>query len=140
VVAGLPPGLRRDRVIPLMLAALAVLLAAFGLSRRPALLLLFSTLAGGAMLAVTSLVNTSMQVAAPHGLRGRVMSLYVLAFMGQMPVASILSGVVGEAVGPANAVWILALPLLAWALLLVARPALLRPGVVGGVEAAGAVG
>ena len=140
VVAGLPAGLRRDRVIPLMLAVLAVLLAAFGLSRGPALLLLFSTLAGGAMLAVTSLVNTSMQVAAPHGLRGRVMSLYVLAFMGQMPVASILSGVVGEAVGPANAVWILALPLLAWALVLIARPALLRPGVLPGAEAPGAVG
>ena len=81
-----------------------------------------------------------MQVAAPRGLRGRVMALYVLAFMGMMPVASIISGAVGQAVGPTNAVWILALPLFAWALLLVARPALLRPGVLPGAEAPGAVG
>lgn len=127
VVASLPAGLRRERVIPSALAVLAVLLVGFALSRWLWMMLLFSALAGGALLAVTSLINTSMQVAAPRGLRGRIMALYVMAFMGMMPMASILSGVVGQAVGPANAVWIFALPLLAWALLLIARPALLRP-------------
>ncbi len=128
VVAALPAGVRRERIIPLALVALGVLLAAFGLARWLWLLLILSALAGGALLAVTSLVNTSMQVAAPRGLRGRIMALYVLAFMGMMPIASILAGAVGQAAGPTSAVWILALPLLAWGLLLIGRPALLRTG------------
>jgi MFS family permease len=127
VVASLPAGARRDRIIPFALGLLALLLIAFSLSRWLPLMLLFSALAGGALLASTSLANTSMQVAAPHGLRGRIMALYVMAFMGQMPIASLLCGVVGQAVGPTNAVWIFALPLLGWALLLMARPGLLRP-------------
>jgi MFS family permease len=135
VVASLPAGLRRDRVVPAALAALAVLLVGFALVRWLWLMLLFSALAGGLLLAVTSLINTSMQVAAPQGLRGRVMALYVMAFMGMMPIASILSGIVGQAAGPASAVWIFALPLLAWALVLVARPALLRPGAGDGARA-----
>lgn len=134
VVASLPAGLRRDRVIPPTLAALAVLLVGFAWSRWLWLMLLFSALAGGTLLASTSLINTSMQVAAPRGLRGRIMALYVMAFMGQMPIASLLSGVLGQAVGPTNAVWIFALPLLAWALLLLSRPGLLRPGARPGAE------
>jgi MFS family permease len=141
VVASLPAGARRDRIVPFTLAVLAVLLIAFSLSRWLPLMLLCSALAGGALLGSTSLINTSMQVAAPRALRGRIMALYVMAFMGMMPMASILSGVLGQAVGPTNAVWIFALPLLAWALLLMARPALLRPcarpaGEPGGTPAA----
>jgi MFS family permease len=127
LVASLPGHARRDRIIPYSLAAVAVLLVGFALMRWLPLLLVFSALAGGALLASTSLVNTSMQVAAPRHLRGRIMALFVMAFMGQMPIASIVSGVLGQAVGPRNAVWILALPLLAWALLLISRPGLLRP-------------
>lgn len=140
VVASLPAGVRRDRIIPVALALLAVLLVGFALSRWLWLMLVFSVLAGGALLASTSLTNTSMQVAAPHRLRGRIMALFVMAFMGQMPIASILSGVLGQAVGPTNAVWIFALPLLAWALLLIARPALLRPCASPGAEAPNPVG
>lgn len=137
VVAALPAGLRRERVIPSTLAVLALLLVAFALSRRLPLMLLFSALAGAALLGATSLANTSMQVAAPRGLRGRIMALFVMAFMGMMPIASLCSGAVGQAVGPTNAVWIFALPLLAWGLLLVARPALLRPGPAPGAGEAG---
>jgi len=126
-VASLPAGFRRDRVIPLALAALALLLAAFALSRWLPLMLVLSTLGGMALLASNSLTNTSIQAAAPAHLRGRVMSLYVLSFLGMMPISGLLFGAVGQAVGPANAVLVGAVLLLAWTTVLLARPALLKP-------------
>ena len=127
-VAGLPAALRRERVIPFTLAALAVLLIGFALSRWLPLTLALSTLAGAALLASSSLTNTSIQVAVPGHLRGRVMALFVLAFMGMMPISSILFGSLGQKIGPAGAVLVGAVLLLAWATVLLARPALLRPG------------
>ena len=127
-VAGLPATLRRDRVIPFTLAALAVLLVGFALSRWLPLTLALSTLAGAALLASSSLTNTSIQVAVPGHLRGRVMALFVLAFMGMMPISSILFGSLGQKIGPAGAVLVGAVVLLAWAAVLVARPGLLRAG------------
>ena len=125
-VAGMPATLRRDRVIPFTLAALAALLVGFALSRWLPLTLALSTLAGAALLASSSLTNTSIQVAVPGHLRGRVMALFVLAFMGMMPISSILSGSLGQMIGPAGAVLVGAMLLLAWAALLIARPGLLR--------------
>jgi MFS family permease len=126
VVAGLPAGIGRNRVIPFTLGALALLLIAFALSRWLPLMLALSTLAGAALLASSSLTNTSIQMAAPGHLRGRVMALFVLAFMGMMPISSILSGSLGQAIGPAGAVFVGAALLLVWAGVLLARPGLLR--------------
>ena len=122
------PRFRRDRVIPFTLAALAVLLVGFALSRWLPLTLALSTLAGAALLASSSLTNTSIQMAVPGHLRGRVMALFVLAFMGMMPISSILSGSLGQKIGPAGAVLVGAVLLLAWAAVLLARPGLLRAG------------
>jgi MFS family permease len=126
VVAGLPASVGRNRLIPFTLAALALLLIAFSLSRWLPLTLLLSTLAGAALLASSSMTNTSIQLAVPGHLRGRVMALFVLAFMGMMPVSSILSGSLGQKIGPAGAVLVGAVILLAWAAVLLARPGLLR--------------
>jgi len=127
-VAGLPATVGRNRLIPFTLGALAVLLIAFSLSRWLPLTLALSTLAGAALLASSSLTNTSIQMAVPGHLRGRVMALFVLAFMGMMPISGILSGSLGQAIGPAGAVFAGAVLLLAWAAVLIARPGLLRAG------------
>jgi len=126
VVASLPASVGRNRLIPFTLAALSLLLVAFALSHWLPLTLALSTLAGAALLASSSLTNTSIQVAVPGHLRGRVMALFVLAFMGMMPISSILSGSLGQKIGPAGAVLVGALLLLAWAVVLLARPGLLR--------------
>jgi hypothetical protein len=65
-------------------------------------------------------------MAAPGHLRGRVMALFVLAFMGMMPISSILSGSLGQKIGPTGAVLVGAVLLLSWAAVLIARPGLLR--------------
>jgi len=69
-----------------------VLVVAFALSRvlwvSHAILLL-----AGAMLIVSmSLVTSLVQLIAPDALRGRVMSIYMVAFRGGMPLGSLVSG------------------------------------------------
>jgi MFS family permease len=127
-MAGLPASVGRNRLIPFTLAALAALLVGFALSHWLPLTLALSTFAGAALLASSSLTNTSIQVAVPGHLRGRVMALFVLAFMGMMPISSILFGSLGQKIGPAGAVFVSAALLLAWAAVLLARPGLLRVG------------
>lgn len=125
VVAGLPKTADRARLIPIGLIGMGVMLVAFGLSRSYTLSLVISALAGAMVLTVNSLVNTSIQAAVPNHLRGRVMALFVMAFMGLMPISSIVFGAVGEVIGPSNAVLIGSVVVLGWAGLLALRPRLL---------------
>jgi predicted MFS family arabinose efflux permease len=52
--------------------------------------LLFAT--GGALMIVFSTVTSLVQLIAPNEMRGRVMSIYMLAFRGGMPLGSLFSG------------------------------------------------
>jgi Na+/melibiose symporter-like transporter len=71
----------------------------------------------------------------PDYLRGRVMALFVMCFMGIMPVSAILFGSLGQVIGPSNAVFGGAVILFVWALVLVFVPKLLAPDSVdAGVE------
>jgi MFS family permease len=69
-----------------------LLIVAFALSR----VLLVSNLllfAGGASLVVVfSLMISLVQLVAPNEMRGRVMSIYMVAFRGGMPMGSLVSG------------------------------------------------
>ena len=55
--------------------------------------------AGFAQIVFLSSSNTTLQITTPDELRGRVMSLYTLAFAGMSPVGSFLIGGVAEAFG-----------------------------------------
>ena len=125
IVAGLPRTVRRERLIPLSLLAFSTLLIAFSLSHRLWLSLVISAFAGAGVLTVNSLTNTTIQANVPGHLRGRVMALFVMAFMGIMPISSLLFGPIGKLVGPGNAIFAGALVLLGWSIFLVARPELL---------------
>lgn len=65
-------------------------------------------------------INTSnalVQSLVPDELRGRVMSIYTLVFFGFMPIGSLLAGEAGERIGEPATVFIGALVLLVFALL-----------------------
>ncbi len=126
-VASLRGNARRERLIPYTLAAFAASLIGFALSPSVALTLVFSVLAGFAVLSTNSLVNTSIQAAVPGHLRGRVMALFVMSFIGIMPISGLLFGSLGSVIGPSMAVLVGAVVLGAWALLLVFRPSLITP-------------
>lgn len=69
-----------------------LLIVGFSMSRTMWLsdLLLFMT--GAALMMVFSTVTSLVQLTAPNEMRGRVMSIYMLAFRGGMPLGSLASG------------------------------------------------
>lgn len=81
----------------------AVALAGFGTFRSYPLSLVCLAVLGGAMMSASSLTNTLMQTRAPDRLRGRVISLYVLAWLGLVPLGNLYAGAVAQRFGPAAA-------------------------------------
>ena len=63
-------------------------------------------LLGLANTAFASTANTTLQLATPDHLRGRVMSLYMLLFAGSTPIGGYLTGVMAEAWGVRAAIGI----------------------------------
>lgn len=127
IVASLPRTIRRERLVRYTLLALSGLLVAFSFSRSLWVSLPLSTLAGMALLTTNSLANTSIQASSPPHLRGRVIAVYIMAFMGIMPISALVFGVLGNAIGATNAILAGAIVTMAWSLFLVARPGLLTP-------------
>jgi MFS family permease len=78
----------------LVQGAFGALIVAFALSRVlwVSHALLFG--AGAALIVVFSLLTSLVQLIAPNELRGRVMSIYMVAFRGGSPLGSLLSGYV----------------------------------------------
>ena len=58
---------------------------------------------GCAQIVFTSSVNTTIQLAVPDAMRGRMMSLYVLVFVGVTPFGAFLTGWLAEHFGVALA-------------------------------------
>jgi MFS family permease len=83
----------------LVQAVYGVLIIAFAISRVLWLsdLLLFFT--GVALMVVFSTVTSLVQLIAPNDMRGRVMSIYMLAFRGGMPLGSLVSGYLATFIG-----------------------------------------
>ena len=130
IVASLTRGDSRAKLIPWVMVAFASTLIAFSLSRWLWLSMALSVLGGVCVLSINSLTNTTIQASAPGQLRGRVMALFIMAFMGIMPVSSLIFGPVGKLIGPGNAILVGGVVLLGWALFLVSRPKLMEPRAV----------
>jgi len=79
-------------------AGFGVLIVAFALVRVPALSYLLLFAAGAALIVVFSLMNSLVQLLAPNQMRGRVMSIYMVAFRGGMPLGSLASGALANLV------------------------------------------
>jgi MFS family permease len=52
----------------------------------------FVFLAGGAVLALFALLNALVQLLCPEEMRGRIMSVYHMAFRGAMPIGNLAAG------------------------------------------------
>jgi len=99
----------RGRVIGVMvvLASISNILLALQRTVVPATIL--SALAGLFTVSEVVSLNTLIQAAVPDELRGRVMSLYSLAFFGLSPFGALVLGIVASQIGTANAVLISAI-------------------------------
>jgi predicted MFS family arabinose efflux permease len=91
-VAALGKHKHMGRSVLVMLIALGALISAFALSRRFVLSCVLILLAGGMLLAVFTSIGSLVQLITPDSKRGRVMSVYNVAFRGGMPVGSLIVG------------------------------------------------
>jgi predicted MFS family arabinose efflux permease len=99
-----------------VMVLLGILIAAFGLSRNLVLstALLFGC--GAALMVVFALNSSLVQLYVSDAMRGRVMSVYNVAFRGGMPLGSVISGVLikrtsAPAIMTGNGVLVVALAL-----------------------------
>ncbi len=95
-----PQGLDRLAWLGLGTAALVTLAFSYNHSLALALPLLF--LSGGSFIAIVTSCNIMLQSVVPDRLRGRVMALYSMSFLGMMPLGSLLNGVLARNLGTPN--------------------------------------
>jgi predicted MFS family arabinose efflux permease len=73
-----------------------LMLLAFSFTRALWLSLAVLLFVGAANIMINSLANSLVQSWTPDEVRGRVMSIYNLSFMGFMPVGSLLAGFIAQ--------------------------------------------
>ncbi|MEX0682202.1 MAG: MFS transporter [Dehalococcoidia bacterium] len=88
-------------------AFFSLLLGAVALSQNLYLTLGFLVMLGLANTAFAATANTSLQIATPDHLRGRVMAIYMLLFAGSTPIGGFLTGFMAEHLGTRTAVGVL---------------------------------
>jgi len=96
VVAWLGRFEHMGRVLLTMQVVFGLLIVAFALSRTLWLSHLILFAGGSALIIVFSMLTSLVQLIAPNEMRGRVMSIYMVAFRGGSPLGSLLSGYVAS--------------------------------------------
>jgi MFS family permease len=87
---------RKARMALMMQVAFATLLIAFAFSRNFRLSLAIAFGAGLCIVGVISLYSSLVQLATTDAMRGRVMSIFMLAFRGGMPLGSLAAGYMAQ--------------------------------------------
>ena len=87
---------KKGRLALLFQLVFALLLIAFGLTRILSLSLVILFFAGAAIVSVIALYSSLVQLTTTDAMRGRVMSIFMLAFRGGMPLGNIIAGYVAE--------------------------------------------
>jgi MFS family permease len=82
----------------------SLFLIAFSFSHATWLSILLLVGVGWGMIAQNVTANTLVQTTVPNELRGRMMSMYSLVFMGLMPVGNLIAGAIAQRLGAPFAV------------------------------------
>jgi len=64
---------------------------------------------GWGMVSFLATANSFVQLSVSDGVRGRVMSVYALVFLGLAPIGNSLIGMLADAIGTTNAVTVSAM-------------------------------
>jgi MFS family permease len=99
LVASLGNFHRKGMLTSLGVIAFPMSLLALSLTQTLAMAIATCFLLGVAMIVLTASMNTLVQSAITDRLRGRVMSLYVLVFLGPLPFGNLLAGRLAETLG-----------------------------------------
>jgi len=87
---------KKGKLALMLQFAFAVTLIAFGISRNLGASLVIAFVAGLCIVGVISLYSSLVQLATSDAMRGRVMSIFMLAFRGGMPLGNLLAGWVAQ--------------------------------------------
>lgn len=87
---------KKGRVALLLQLAFACLLVSFAFSRSLPLSLAIAFVSGMCIVGVISLYSSLVQLTTSDAMRGRVMSIFMLAFRGGMPLGNLIAGYVAE--------------------------------------------
>jgi len=93
---------RRGMVLLVAAVAMSLMLVVFGAQRSYLVALPMLTLLGFATMVFLGMANTLLQTRSPDHLRGRVMSVHTMVFLGFMPLGSMVLGGVGTLIGVSN--------------------------------------
>lgn len=85
------------RLLAVLALAFGLLMAALALAPTVAVACLAIVPMGAASLAFVSTANASLQLHSKEEMRGRVMSLYAMGFLGTTPIGAVLAGLIAEA-------------------------------------------
>jgi len=106
VVASLGKMKRQGRAALILLIALGGLISAFSQSKSLVLSCFLIFLCGAALMGVFATISSLVQLITADQMRGRVMSVYNVAFRGGMPIGSLLVGSVSQRLtAPAVLTW-----------------------------------
>jgi MFS family permease len=117
--SGTQRALRQNLAAGLFCTAIAIVV--FGMSRSMPLSLAAQMFIGAGLINYMASTNTMLQLFVSDELRGRVMSIYTLSFIGMAPLGALEVGFVGEHLSPEIAVVICGVVSLGCALLLLTR-------------------
>jgi MFS family permease len=93
-----------EALIPAAGSLFGAALVALSFSRAVPLSLGLMTLVGYGMMVFMVSSNTLLQTLVDEGMRGRIMALYTMAFMGMTPLGSLLAGAAAGRIGAPHAV------------------------------------
>ena len=87
---------KKGKIALTLQLAFAVCLGIFGLSRNLSASLVIAFIAGACIVGVVSLYSSLVQLMISDSMRGRVMSIFMLAFRGGMPLGNLAAGFVAQ--------------------------------------------
>ena len=96
VVAASGNAAKKGRIALTLQAAFACLLFAFAFSRNLPMSMAIAFFAGACIVGVISMYSSLVQLTTSDAMRGRVMSIFMLAFRGGMPLGNLLAGYVAQ--------------------------------------------
>ena len=92
----------KGRVVTLAAPLFGIAVASLGITRTLGTLLPLLVLTGFFQVVLTATTNTMLQSLVRDELRGRVMAVYSLAFLGLLPLGTLVAGIVAERWGAAS--------------------------------------
>lgn len=127
------------RLIAVSTGLFGVALVGFSQSRSLPLSCALLAVTGLAIMVTTASINTVLQTLVRDEMRGRIMSLYAMAFVGMTPVGGLVGGAIANRVGAPATVFVGGLACLALALWFAGRLAPLRSIVIPVYEKVGVI-